>query len=921
MADISNFRRNLLSPVPEQEVVVIAEPRPRRESLDANHNRRNQLNCPATSEQNLPNGTTATSSVDNGPEGGDATTPGANLNDLSLSGESGEFSQGPARSKSKEKDKDKKKDQLNAGTAMISERRASNKFLPSLFFNKRKSTNDDSLIRLFSSEVFDASLAISYLFSSKEQGVLDYIGNRIFEFNDVEMDMYLPQLMNLYCNVSQVASSVEKYIKARCTSSVDFSLTSAWLLGALIPDTSNPKKKLSRGAKLRKQILDEEFKLKTVRVQPHAPTPTEANCHSKLSEVPGKSSATGEVKSLGHHRSKSDAPQNLGDVYSSQTSLCPKLGDLSSGCAFSSGCRCFDGTQSIINDLKGEDTECKCGAPRLSGELEFINQLLAISKKIQKWQTRDQKTNHLFADLANINMNLPARVWIPNSSYSKNHHVVRIPQNSAFVLNSKEKAPYMIYFEVIECSDKFTAPIPAKRLENSLRTTKSVENIIDCSSNGSNNGLLNGAIETESSPPHNISDASLQQVPHVSSAFQSPPVFNHSCSTSITINGSDLSQVCGDDDDQEGNFYVGDLGLSVQHTVVNGNGTGVHYHNGYETASLFSHDSIASSDSKEPNFVSASDIRRRLSQNSSNSNGTFKSDPDDPSAAALKEPWEAKVKRIRESSPYGDNETWKLIPMIIKVGDDLRLELLCSQFISALQSIWLENKVELKVSPVNVLVTGPDSGFIEPLMNTVSLHQIKKQHHTLPDYFRKEFGEVYSETFLTAQLNFVRSVAAYSLICYLLQVKDRHNGNILLDNEGHIIHIDYGFVLNMSPKNMGFESSAFKLTQEYVEIIGGSEGIESNMFTYYKLLMLKGLLASRKHVERLVMIFDVMTLGNTNPFTRNGASAVKALRDRFHINKTEQQLQMTLDGLIEQSYHSLSTAVYDKFQYVTNGIF
>lgn len=88
--------------------------------------------------------------------------------------------------------------------------------------------------------------------------------------------------------------------------------------------------------------------------------------------------------------------------------------------------------------------------------------------------------------------------------------------------------------------------------------------------------------------------------------------------------------------------------------------------------------------------------------------------------------------------------------------------------------IWEEENVNLWVRPYKIVCLSNDSGLIEPILNTVSLHQIRKHSNkSLYEYFVDEYGDPDGEAFRIAQNNFMQSCAAYCLISYLLQVKDR----------------------------------------------------------------------------------------------------------------------------------------------------
>ena len=173
--------------------------------------------------------------------------------------------------------------------------------------------------------------------------------------------------------------------------------------------------------------------------------------------------------------------------------------------------------------------------------------------------------------------------------------------------------------------------------------------------------------------------------------------------------------------------------------------------------------------------------------------------------------------RIKKNSPFSGLKTWKLLRVIVKTNDDLRQEAFAMQLISQCDQIFRKAKLPLWLKPYEIIATGPNCGLIEVVSDALSVSSIKEKvggaNATLVDYFRSQFGKPNSKKHQQAVENFTNSLCAYCLVCYILQIKDRHNENILIDIEGHVLHIDFGFLLSNAPgKGLKFETAPFKLT-------------------------------------------------------------------------------------------------------------
>jgi phosphatidylinositol 4-kinase len=286
---------------------------------------------------------------------------------------------------------------------------------------------------------------------------------------------------------------------------------------------------------------------------------------------------------------------------------------------------------------------------------------------------------------------------------------------------------------------------------------------------------------------------------------------------------------------------------------------------------------------------------------------------------------ETQEARLKYQSQYGYLSSYKVCKVLIKSGEDLRQEQFASQLINEFAQIFKIEEVDCYLYPYEIISTGNNAGIIEVCPNSISLDELKHKtsfdpNNTLKTFYENYFGKG-SKKYKKAIRNLVRSLAGYSLVCYFLQIKDRHNGNILINNEGYLIQIDFGFFLSNAPGGE-FEKAPFKLTDEVVEVIGG---INSKYFQIFRKLMWKGMLAIAKHYEKIMILVEMMYCGYGKKLEcfKSGDATLTKLRDRFKPKKNmkKRDYLALVDSLIHEALSSWSTKWYDKYQYFFEGIF
>jgi len=278
--------------------------------------------------------------------------------------------------------------------------------------------------------------------------------------------------------------------------------------------------------------------------------------------------------------------------------------------------------------------------------------------------------------------------------------------------------------------------------------------------------------------------------------------------------------------------------------------------------------------------------------------------------------WQQQKEALRKRSPFAAQlgAAWDCVSLVIKSHDDLRQDQLAADLLFLFDRAFKADKLELPLRPYSVLATCEDGGILETLTDALAIDTLKKRMAPMSnggapsfaDCFEKIFGAKGSEGYSKAQKRFVASMAAYSVFCYVLHIKDRHNGNIMLCRDGAIAHIDFGIMLNVRYAKDVLELK-IKLSSEFVQVIG-------DKMQEFDEACCKGFLSIRSHSRQLLQLLEMSAFsggaGAALPCLER--DALDEVKKRLKLECSDNDAQVHMRAELQKAKEHFSTGLLDQ---------
>jgi phosphatidylinositol kinase/protein kinase (PI-3 family) len=234
---------------------------------------------------------------------------------------------------------------------------------------------------------------------------------------------------------------------------------------------------------------------------------------------------------------------------------------------------------------------------------------------------------------------------------------------------------------------------------------------------------------------------------------------------------------------------------------------------------------------------------------------------------------------------------------ILKTDSGLRKENIVSSLIIILQNKLIQQMKRGRIDyfePIptyKIIMITNNIGIIEFLDNCLTLKNINSKNYTLQNYILDNNKDARIKTI---KERFAKSLAISSCLSYVLGLGDRHASNIMISKSGHIIHIDYGYILENPIHSTIVNNPIIRISNEMIDFLGGWNSEYYNLFKNY---IIKVFDIIRLYSDIIINYYNI--LANENII--DWSIFKKRLTDRFLNGMTFKDIEVVLLDVIEAS--------------------
>ena len=270
---------------------------------------------------------------------------------------------------------------------------------------------------------------------------------------------------------------------------------------------------------------------------------------------------------------------------------------------------------------------------------------------------------------------------------------------------------------------------------------------------------------------------------------------------------------------------------------------------------------------------------------------------------SAKTPVKYSFKVTEDTKKNNHHEDKEHISVMFKYGDDLRQDQLILQMINYMDSLLKKIHLDYEFTTYKTLATSKTDGFVEFVPDSKTIYEIirikpmREYYWDLSNHNEAEMSKKLA--------SYINSCAGYCVVTFLLGIGDRHLENLMIEKNGRLFHIDFGFILGRDPKPM---PPPIKLCKEMVECMGGKG---SKNFLDFQQKCVNAYWVLRENARVIVNMFYLMIDSGIPEL--NNIDNLKKLHEKFVPQKNKQEAANFILDNLKESVDALMPVVMETF--------